>query len=320
MTENSKIEWTTHTFNPWRGCTKVAAGCANCYADSQAKRNPKTLGIWGDQGTRVVASETMWREPLKWNAAAKDALLTWEVERWGNTALLKPDRPRVFCASMADVFENWQGQVRNHRGEPLFFVGGGICTQDDCGNIYPGRIATLADVRARLFALIDATPHLDWLLLTKRPENIPAMWSAGECPDCKKDRMRCGHWPALIGRRKNVWLGTSIACKNDLKNIDELRKCRELAPVLFLSAEPLLQDLGDIDLTGIDWVIVGGESGPNARPMEFAWAESLAGQCLAAGVAFFCKQLGGRKDKRGDITTFPPSLQVREFPQAGAQA
>ena len=67
MTANTKIQWANHTFNPWRGCTKVAAGCANCYADALAKRNPATLGVWGDRGTRVVAAERMWREPLKCN-------------------------------------------------------------------------------------------------------------------------------------------------------------------------------------------------------------------------------------------------------------
>lgn len=70
MAENTKIQWADHTFNPWRGCTKIAPGCANCYADAQSKRNPGTLGVWGPNGTRVVASEAMWREPLKWNKAA----------------------------------------------------------------------------------------------------------------------------------------------------------------------------------------------------------------------------------------------------------
>ena len=67
MAENSKIEWTHHTFNPHRGCTKVSAGCANCYAETLSGRNPKTLGIWGPNGTRVVASEAMWREPIRWD-------------------------------------------------------------------------------------------------------------------------------------------------------------------------------------------------------------------------------------------------------------
>src|SRR3954469_785782 len=88
MSANSKIEWTHHTFNPWRGCTKVSAGCANCYAETQSGRNPRVLGVWGPKGTRVVAAEAYWREPLKWDAQAKAA----------------GERRRVFCASLADVF------------------------------------------------------------------------------------------------------------------------------------------------------------------------------------------------------------------------
>lgn len=89
MAENSKIQWTHHTFNPWRGCTKVSEGCKHCYAETMSKRNLKVLGQWGPNGTRVVASESMWREPMKWDAAAKAA----------------GERHRVFCASLADVFE-----------------------------------------------------------------------------------------------------------------------------------------------------------------------------------------------------------------------
>src|SRR5690349_6943095 len=121
MGRDSAIEWTHHTFNPWRGCTKVSAGCAHCYAETWSKRNPKALGIWGDGGTRVIAAEAYWRQPLKWNAAAKAA----------------GERHRVFCASLADVFED--------RPE-------------------------LVESRERLLDVIYKTPDLDWLLLTKRPE------------------------------------------------------------------------------------------------------------------------------------------------------
>lgn len=72
MAENSKIEWTHHTFNPWRGCTKVSDGCTNCYADTLSKRNPGTLGVWGKHGTRVIASESMWNQPVKWDKNARD--------------------------------------------------------------------------------------------------------------------------------------------------------------------------------------------------------------------------------------------------------
>ena len=134
MGAESKIEWTDHTFNPWWGCEKVSPGCAHCYADAFAKRlghgttRPK---LWGPGSERKVASEAMWREPIKWNRSAEKA----------------GKRARVFCASMADVFED----------RPDLLV-----------------------PRARLFRLVAATPHLDWLLLTKRPENAARLW--GACP------------------------------------------------------------------------------------------------------------------------------------------
>lgn len=330
MGEQSKIEWTDHTFNPWRGCTKIAAGCANCYADSQAKRNPKTLGIWGDQGTRVVASETMWREPLKWNAAAESRRLLHQR----HPELEPYVRPRVFCASMADVFEGWNGPIHNHKGQQLFVsanAGGEFWTGynlpmsgSDSRRLEHCNV-TVADVRARLFALIDATPNLDWLLLTKRPENNPAMippysFHACETGDCPHNLASECNTLAERQYRDNVWLGCSIANQADAdRNIPLLLKCRDLAPVLFVSAEPLLGAVdfrqrcfakncdgecgwpSKFDLLGdnfsrsgacIDWVIVGGESGPHARPMHPDWARSLRDQCQSAGVPFFFKQWG----------------------------
>lgn len=89
MGQNSNIEWTTHTFNPWRGCTKVSEGCAHCYAETLSKRNPSALGVWGQNGKRVVGTDSYWRQPIAWNKAAANA----------------GERHRVFCASLADVFE-----------------------------------------------------------------------------------------------------------------------------------------------------------------------------------------------------------------------
>lgn len=166
MAEKTKIEWTDHTFNPWRGCMKVHAGCAHCYAESQSKRNPGMLGVWGDSGTRVVGSEEMWSQPGKWNKAA---------EKSG-------ERRRVFCASMADVFEDWAGPLTNANGHVLF---PGNCLTNpwrDSGNPETEKPLTLNDVRRRLFALIDETPWLDWQLLTKRPENVRKMWPITPSP------------------------------------------------------------------------------------------------------------------------------------------
>lgn len=224
MSANSPIEWTHHTFNPWWGCTKVSPACTHCYAETQAKWRHR-LPIWGQHTGRRFFGDNHWDGPLAWNkAAAKEGV-----------------RKRVFCASMADVFE--------------------------------GR-ADLEPWRARLWKLIEATPWLDWLLLTKRPENVGAMvpWGAS--------------WPT------NVWLGTTVEnAEWAAKRIPAL--LQQPAAIRFLSCEPLL---GPIDLSPwldeINWVIVGGESGHNARLMDPRWACALRDQCVAAGVNFFFKQWG----------------------------
>ena len=224
MGANSKIEWTTHTFNPWWGCTKVSEACKNCYAESWAKRVGQN--VWGPKPKRRLLSDNHWRQPLKWNK---------EAERAGT-------RPRVFCASMADVFEDRE---------------------------------ELLTLRARLFELIEATPHLDWLLLTKRPQNVARLVCWGD------------NWP------ENVWLGTTVELQ---KRADELLPYLAAIPakVRFISAEPLL---GPLDLDGwlgttIDWVITGGESGPKARPAAPEWFRSLHSQCMENSVAFHFKQWG----------------------------
>ena len=274
MAETTGISWTHHTFNPWRGCTKVSAGCRFCYADAMSGRNPTTLGKWGPLGTRPVAAEAYWRQPVRWNREAADA----------------GERRRVFCASLADVFEG-------HETMPSSAVEG------------------VARARARLFKLIEDTPHLDWLLLTKRPQNVMPMWQAWGEPG--KD-----FFP-------NVWIGTSV---EDQAAADARipHLLRIPARVRFLSCEPLLGELdlrrylpiasqfvsrmsaetgaitrpldmgwirsyrrdGTLVESEIHWVIAGGESGPNARPMHPKWARSLAEQCRAAGVPFHFKQHG----------------------------
>lgn len=224
MGENTKIEWATHTFNPWWGCTKVSEACKHCYAESWAKRVGKD--VWGPSAERRSFGDTHWQQPLRWNAAAV---------REGN-------RPRVFCASMADVFED-RTELDTHR--------------------------------ARLWELIEATPQLDWLLLTKRPQNVAqrAGWGA--------------EWP------ENVWLGTTVELQ---KRAEELLPFLAAVPakVRFISAEPLL---GPLELrpwlgSSINWVITGGESGPKARPASPAWFRSLHLQCMESDVPFHFKQWG----------------------------
>lgn len=280
---NSKIEWTDHTFNPWRGCQHAVLGdgsehpgCAHCYAEAMSGRNPKALGEWGADGKRVMASDAMWREPLKWNREAEAAGM----------------RARVFCASLADVFEEWTGPVLDHRGTRVAFfdynnIGLKGCGRDlDKHPVDYVRWATLDDLRRRLFDLIDVTPWLDWLLVTKRPGNVRRMWplpANGREPG-----------DPLYLRRENVWLLTSVSNQATFNELWlPLAACRDLVPVLGLSAEPLLGPLNPTPwLERIDWVIVGGESGHHARPIHPDWARSLRDECEAAGAAFFFKQWG----------------------------
>lgn len=235
MAENSKIEWTDHTFNPWIGCQNVSPGCDHCYAEAMMDHRYGKVK-WGPHGERVRTSPGNWRKPLQWAKAAN------------------ANRPRVFCASLADVFDN-----RAPEG-----------------------------ARADLFALIRSTPQLDWLLLTKRPQNIskmlPADWGAG--------------YP-------NVWLGTTC---EDQKHYDMRWPVLAAVPaaVRFISYEPAIGPLRMV-WGKPDWIICGGESGPGARYMEPAWAETVRDQCAASGISFFMKQMTGKKP-------VPERLMVREWP------
>ena len=238
MAENSKIEWTDHTFNPWVGCTKISPACDHCYAEGWAKRTGQSA-LWA--GDRRRTTDANWRQPLKWNKSAERAGV----------------RARVFCASLADVFDNQVPQ----------------------------------DWRDDLFDLIGKTMHLDWLLLTKRPQNIA--------------KMLPHRFPM-----HNVWLGTTV------ENQDEMAKRRGYllgvpAAVHFLSCEPLLERVWlpalDSYWHSLDWVICGGESGGSARMMDERWARSLRDECVEMGIAFFMKQMTSKKP-------IPADLLVRQFP------
>jgi protein gp37 len=295
----STIEWTRYTFNPWVGCTKVADGCTHCYAESYAKRTG--MAKWGPGGTRTKTTDDYWRQPLKWNAAAEKAGV----------------RARVFCASLADVFEEWDGPIVNRKGDRLFTY-----VDVNASALDGSQGTTMADLRRDLFDLIDKTPWLDWLLLTKRPENIWRLWEPTEArplPDFSVGLKDSPH-PQY---RPNVWLMTSIATQADAdRNVPLLLKCRELVPVLGLSAEPLLGELNlrrhfahsihcvqahpggaECRCPRIDWVIVGGESGAGARPCDIAWIRSIIGQCKSAGVPCFVKQLGASIEVANDSSS-----------------
>lgn len=274
MAENSKIEWTDHTFNPWIGCTKVSPACDHCYAERLMDHRLGRVS-WGRE--RVRTSPAYWRQPLRWNAEAKAAGI----------------RLRVFCASLADVFDN----------------------------------DVLASWRDDLWALIASTPHLDWLLLTKRIGNAAAMLPV---VDSSRPGYQPWHeaWPW-----RNVWLGATVVNQAEADR-DIPKLLATPAAKRFLSIEPML---GPINLeeawhgenalssdcwgecgwcpkgfpplhncqrdrqpdaerekmrSGIDWVICGGESGPGARPVHPDWVRLLRDECAQAGVPFLFKQWG----------------------------
>lgn len=301
----TKIQWTStvhpdgtitpgYSFNPWRGCTKVSEGCANCYAETMSGRNPRVLGEWGPDGTRVVAAEAQWRLPVKWDA---------EARKDGR-------RRRVFCASLADVFEGPETMPAH----------------TDYGSAGPDTTAVprlvhddVAAARERLFQLIDATPMLDWLLLTKRPQNVVPLYGTW-LHFTRALQHRRPLWP------DNLWVGTSV--ENQARAEERLPAlCAIPAKVRFVSFEPLLESVDPRPWLGgpggVHWAIVGGESGPHARPFDPDWARYLLDMCHDDGVAFFMKQLGENvpggpalklRNKGGDLDDIPPELRVREFP------
>lgn len=328
----TSIEWTDYTFNPWIGCQRVSPGCEHCYAEALVKRapalvlghgyhigTPGRLPIWGPLAPRRITSDAYWEQPKRWNRLAEKA----------------GGRKRVFCASMADVFE-------------AKLVGG----------------ERLDEFRTRLWDLIEQTPFLDWMLLTKRPRNILHMVPAKWISDPPSEVLRTDRWPT------NVWVGCTV--EDQHRADDRLPHLLQVpAPVRFVSYEPALEAVdfapwlsvhnpscfwcygrGEMpgtgercpSISGIDWLIVGGESGPGARPFDLAWARSAVAQCRDAGVPVFVKQMGSRPydgvetcsvkygpnqidvedrprwlkladPKGGDMEEWPEDLRIREFPR-----
>lgn len=286
MAENTKIEWAHHSFNPWEGCAKVSPGCKYCYAESQHRLWYSALGkedmpgtCWGVSAPRLARSAENWGKPLRWN----------------KKALELGERHRVFCASVADVFEQQSELSRAFAGQTAQ-----VPTGKDAGT----RTVTFVDEdeeRIRLFALIIDTPQLDWLLLTKRPEAILATLQRIFRLLCEPQRnsytdkraFRLLERWLLDGRPPhNVWLGASVENQQEAEaRIPHL--LRVPAVRYFLSCEPLLApvDLRPY-LAGLHWVIVGGEAGPHARPIHPDWVRSLQQQCQQARVSFLFKQWG----------------------------
>lgn len=212
--KTTKIEWTDKTWNPITGCTKISAGCANCYAEIMARR----LCAMGQNkyrnGFTLTLHEDTLKEPLSWK---------------------KPHT--IFVCSMSDLF---------HEKVPFEFID-------------------------KVLHIIRTTPQHNYQILTKRAQRMNEYFSQKSVP-------------------QNVWLGVTVDIVGTKERIDHLRKLE--APIKFLSCEPLLEDLGTLNFKGIDWVIVGGESGVKARPMKEEWVKSIKDQSEKQGAAFFFKQWG----------------------------
>lgn len=302
MSANSKIEWTDRTWNPVSGCSKVSPGCAHCYAEGIAERFRGGKAF--PNGFDVTLRPEKLDEPLRWRKPA-----------------------RVFVNSMSDLF---------HEDVPFDFV-------------------------SAVFGVMASSPRHTFQILTKRPERMldwfrqvqtdeagpgwahlghrylalisEAAWlireAAGEPEDLHEEHYDRLAVRALHGEAEdpnpwplpNVWLGVSVESPTFVNRIEILKQVP--AAVRFVSFEPLLRDMPVLDLRGIDWAIVGGESGPGARPMSPQWIRGIARACDRADAALFVKQMGSHwarayrstDPKGGNPEEWEPSLRRREFPE-----
>ena len=235
----TKIEWTNYTWNPIHGCSKVSAGCQNCYAEAFSRKMKLTKLPWTSQN----AKENITIKPHKLNEPF---------------ALTTPTM--IFVNSMSDLY-------------------------------HP---KVLDNFIEKIFNVMHALPQHVFQILTKRPD-------------------RAIHWEEHWWT-PNIWLGTSIENKKTLRRIKWIQESN--AQIKFLSFEPLLEDLGEINLKNIDWVIVGGESGNNYRPMNHAWARNIRDQCIDENIPFFFKQSSGYKPNTGTQLIEPDgkSTEWKQFP------
>ncbi len=241
---SSSIEWTTATWNPVTGCTKVSPGCDHCYAETFAERFRGVPGHPYEVGFDLTLREHRLLQPLRWRRPAT-----------------------IFVNSMSDLF---------HAEVPEEFI-------------------------HRVFDVMRQASWHEFQVLTKRAERLERIARRLAIPD-------------------NVWIGTSVETAAYYSRIRHLRRVD--TSTRFLSCEPLLAALPDLPLDGIGWVIVGGESGRGARPMEASWVRDIRHQCQRAGVPFFFKQWGGVNKKRagreldGQTWDGLPARAARLRPQA----
>lgn len=236
MADKTAIEWTDATWNPVTGCTKISAGCDNCYAERFAERFRGVKGHPFENGFDLTLRPKRLEQPLRWRRSRM-----------------------IFVNSMSDLF---------HKEVPFAFV-------------------------ERVFEIMEQADWHVFQILTKRSSRMR---------DFVNVRYANDRAPA------HIWLGTSV---EDGGKLSRVRHVRDTAAcVRFLSVEPLIGPIDQLDLDGIHWVIVGGESGPRARPMHPDWVRHIRDQCVACRVPFFFKQWGGVRPKSGGR-----SLDGREWNQ-----
>lgn len=309
MAERTSISYANGgTFNPWRGCRSAElpdgtshSGCKNCYArcDRSVRAHKIKWGAADEGGTRVKTSANYWRQPLLWNLKARAA----------------GERRRVLCPSLSDLFENWTGPILDHKGRPLL-INDGIPVEDDWGCCD----LTMSNLRRDVFNLIDQTPWLNWLITTKRPWNVRSMWSpkppltASQAAALSQELRR--EYDDTIFRRRNVWLGVSVSDQQTADAYrEELKKLRDLVPVLWVPYEPAL---GPVNWRGwdfIDWIAVGAESGKHRREFHWYWAAAVRNWSRKHGIPCYVKQ--GSATRSGQQADIPDDLwTVKEFPES----
>lgn len=289
MGDHSSIEWTDATWGPVVGCSRVSPGCGDGSGGGCYAERLVATRLRGVPVYTGLTEDGEWTGEVRTLPERLEQPLRWRKPR------------RVFVCSMSDLF---------HADVPDGFISQVFGVMWMCGGMRPGQQPHRS---IWPFRIPDDPPRHTFQVLTKRPQRMADLLT----------EWRRGGWSGLGA---NVWLGTSIESDRYTFRADHLR--RTPAAVRFLSCEPLLGPLPSLDLEGIGWVIVGGESGPRARPLDVGWVRDIRDQCREAGVPLFVKQLGTAwsiaegygKTHGGNVDWWPVDLQVREWPVGSAAA